>query len=81
MIGYSLIRGYQQGLLDDSYRIPIKKAVNALLNTTRGNGLIDQSSGECRCLGKYPQAYGPTPWVQGSATAFLSIFFEIESKF
>ena len=81
MIGYSLIRGYQQGLLDDSYRNPIKKAVNALLNTTRGNGLIDQSSGECRGLGKYPQVYGPTPWVQGSATAFISIFFEIESKF
>ena len=81
LIGYSIMRGYQQDLLDDSYRITIKKAVNALLNTTRDNGLIDQSSGECRGLGKYPQVYGPTPWVQGSATAFISIFFEIENEF
>jgi len=72
LIGYSILRGIQSGILDESFRAVTEAAIHALVRETRADGVLDNSQGECRGLGKYPQVYGPTLWLQGSATAFAA---------
>ena len=74
MVGYSLLRGVQAGILDQSYRPVILSALSALVYSTRSDGLLQGSLAECRGIGKYPQSYGPQIWLQGSATAFGALY-------
>lgn len=75
LVGYSLMRGVQRGILDSSYQRVILSAIKALVGVTSFNGILEGSLAECRGLGKYPQAYGPQIWLQGAATAFASLYF------
>jgi unsaturated rhamnogalacturonyl hydrolase len=80
LIGYGLARGVVAGILDDRFRPAIEAAVGALLTVTRSDGLLDGSSGECRGLGKYPQIYGPQPWLQGAAIAFSALYLMCQGE-
>jgi unsaturated rhamnogalacturonyl hydrolase len=74
LVGYSMMRGIQVGLLDRSFWDVVKMAIQALVSVTRSDGLLDGALGECHGLGKYPQNYGPSPWLQGIATAFAVLY-------
>ncbi|MDJ0730553.1 MAG: glycoside hydrolase family 88 protein [Crocosphaera sp.] len=80
MVGYSLMRGLQAKLLDNSFQRVVDAAIEALVSVTRSNGVLEGSSGECQGLGKYPQSYGTSLWLQGSATAFAAIYFASEGQ-
>ena len=73
LVGYSLAQGMQSGVIDDSYKYTVESAILALTRVTNRNGVLSGSLGECLGLGKYPQHYGPSPWLQGSATALAAI--------
>jgi unsaturated rhamnogalacturonyl hydrolase len=75
MIGYSILRAVRCDLLDASFQNVVDKAIAALLSVTHSDGVLDGSLAECRGLGKYPQVYQPTLWLQGSATAFGALYF------
>lgn len=74
LVGYSLMRGIQLGILDQSFRTVVDDAARSLVSVTCSSGVLVGALGECRGLGKYPQVYGPTPWLQGSATAFAALY-------
>jgi len=76
LVGYSLMRGLTLGLLDSGFELAITAALRALVGVTRADGVLDRGLGECRGLGKYPQTYGPQPWVQGAATAFAALYYK-----
>lgn len=76
LVGYSLLRGLMLGVLGVDYRSTIDRALSALAEVTRADGVLDYGLGECRGLGKYPQLYGPQPWLQGGATAFAALYFK-----
>lgn len=80
MVGYSLMRGMQLNILDESFREVIDRAAQGLVNVTCVNGVLDGSSGECCGLGKYPQEYGPKLWLQGSAISFAALYFSCFPK-
>jgi hypothetical protein len=63
----------QSGVIDDSYKYTVESAILALTRVTNRNGVLSGSLGECLGLGKYPQNYGPSTWLQGSATALAAI--------
>lgn len=74
LVGYSLARGVENGLLDRSgFHYGIESALLALQASTRPDGWVDGGLGECLGLGKYPQNYAPSPWLQGATAAFVSI--------
>jgi rhamnogalacturonyl hydrolase YesR len=75
LIGYSILRGMQLGILDRSFRDVIATALQALVGQTRPDGIVDGSLAECRGLGKYPQQYEPTLWLQGATTALAALYF------
>jgi colanic acid/amylovoran biosynthesis protein len=77
LLGYAISRGIQVGLLNLDAFGTARQALHALIHQTMLHGEIDHGLGECRGLGKYPQVYGPQPWLQGAVTAFASIFFAI----
>jgi colanic acid/amylovoran biosynthesis protein len=81
LIGYSILRAIQSGMLDESYRTIVNAAIRALVTVTRSDGVLDGSLAECRGLGKYPQNYQPTLWLQGSATAFAALLTRDGRKF
>jgi unsaturated rhamnogalacturonyl hydrolase len=74
LIGYSILRGIQGGVLNELYYPVIEAAIQALVHVTRADGVLDGSLAECRGLGKYPQRYQPTLWLQGAATAFAALY-------
>ncbi|MBN1259941.1 MAG: glycoside hydrolase family 88 protein [Anaerolineae bacterium] len=76
LIGYSLMRAIQAGILDDGFLPTVTRAVQALVGVTRIDGMLDGALGESRGLGKYPQQYGPRPWLQGSATALGALYLQ-----
>ena len=76
MIGYSLIRAFQGRLLGEEIVLPIEKAIDGFTRITRQGGILDHSLAECRGLGKYPQSYGPAPWLQGFGSAFVAAAFK-----
>lgn len=80
MIGYSLMRGLQRNFLDNSFQTVVNTAIQGLVNVTNAHGVLDGSLGECKGLGKYPQSYGSSPWLQGSATAFAAIYLANKDK-
>jgi unsaturated rhamnogalacturonyl hydrolase len=73
LIGYSLARGLRAGLLPERYQAVLDAAISALVAVTRADGVVDGSLGECQGLGKYPQQYGPRPWLQGTATSLAAL--------
>lgn len=74
MLGYSLLRGIEIELLDTSFMAVVDKAIKSLPIVTRADGVLDGSLAECRGLGKYPQNYRPTLWLQGATTAFAALY-------
>lgn len=74
LVGYSLIRGLQIGVLDSSFLQTISAALRALVHVTHANGILDGALVECWGLGQYPQCYGPRPWLQGATTAFAALY-------
>lgn len=76
MIAYSIERGMHIGFLNISYRTYTDKALNALIQHTRADGLIDQAMGDCGGIGIYPQLYGTAAWVQGPTLALCSLVYD-----
>ncbi len=72
LLAYALARGSSLGLLNLPVSDSITRAVTALRRETLPDGLIGNGLGECRGLGKYPQTYGPQPWLQGSTVALAA---------
>lgn len=73
LVGYALARARTLGLVDESFAPVVQRALAAVVSSTRADGLVEASLGECRGLGKYPQTYGPSPWLQGAATALGAV--------
>lgn len=70
MIGYSIKRAMDLDLLNTEYAHYAEKSLHALLRSTR-EGLVFDSSAECKGLGMYPQRYEWNLWGQGFGTAFV----------
>lgn len=75
-LGYSLMRGIQSAILDESFRPTVDAAIRALMNVTGPDGLMDGSLSDCLGLGLYPTSFGPQPWLQGMATAFAAVYLD-----
>lgn len=72
--GYAMARARRAGFLDSRYDDAIDRAAQALRRATDVNGVVTGSSGECRGLLSYSRRFGPQPWLQGTACAFLSLW-------
>lgn len=72
--GYAMARARRAGFLDSKYDDAIDRAAQALQRATDVNGVVTGSSGECRGLLSYSRWFGPQPWLQGTACAFLSLW-------
>lgn len=76
MIGYSLIKGIQLGVIESEYLSNAEKIIEYLLSVT-DEGHVMECSAECRGLGMYPQEQGWYPWSQGPTGSMLSIYMSM----
>ena len=78
MLGYCLARGIQIGVIDNSFIPILNKAITALEKSTlKRNGWINHGLMDCAGIGKYPQAYGPQPWLQGISLSFAAAYLKL----
>ena len=74
MIAYSLARGYNAGILDNTEEIDssFDKAVECMLSHTEKGAVLDALS-SCDDFGVHYQTYGHYPWGQGAVLAALAV--------
>lgn len=69
--GYALARARHADLISADHDHMIAHALAALEAASEPDGTVGNSSGECRGLTDYSRSFGPQPWVQGTAAAFV----------
>jgi unsaturated rhamnogalacturonyl hydrolase len=69
--GYALARARHANLIPAGHDHMIARALAALNAASGPDGTVGNSSGECRGLTDYSRTFGPQPWVQGTAAAFV----------
>lgn len=69
--GYALARARHANLISADHDHMIARALAALEAASSPDGTVGNSSGECRGLTDYSRTFGPQPWVQGTAAAFV----------
>ena len=75
MIGYSMIRGCELGILDKStYESNCYDVVNGILTYVNSQGKVFGTLGECRGIGKYPTLFGHASWGQGAVLMLLTSY-------
>ncbi len=70
--GYALARARRVDQISSQFDDVIARALAALIDASSIDGTITNSSGECRGLTQYSTAFGPQPWVQGTAAALVA---------
>ncbi|MFC1762296.1 glycoside hydrolase family 88 protein [Planctomycetota bacterium] len=78
MIGYSIARACEIGVLEETYAIISQKALMGIIGYTSIDGKIWSSLAACGGIGDYPQLFGHAPWGQGPTLALCALLQDTE---
>ena len=78
MIGYSIERGVDIGVLDQSFLDISTNAINGIISATSRRGVVGHALVDCNGVGLYSKCFRPAKWAQGPSTALSALVLKRE---